>query len=157
MIQMIDIQANTQSWTLPETQVSTIEAAFQEFTERRDIGILLINQHVGLSSIMDVQSYPVEFLLFRLRRRYGLLWTSTNKHSPHYLKYPLKTFHMVSHSFLVSIHGTDFLFSQIQKRTQYSSVSRNCSESNYSETKSYLVLASYVDILHNVFIMHMPS
>ena len=99
MIQMIDIQANTQSWTLPETQVSTIEAAFQEFTERRDIGILLINQHVGLSSIMDGQSYPVEFLLFRLRRRYGLLWTSTNKHSPHYLKYPLKTFHMVNHSF----------------------------------------------------------
>jgi len=31
-----------------ETQVSTIEAAFQEFTERKDIAILLINQHVGL-------------------------------------------------------------------------------------------------------------
>ena len=29
-----------------ETQVSTIEAAFQEFTERNDIAILLINQHV---------------------------------------------------------------------------------------------------------------
>jgi V-type H+-transporting ATPase subunit F len=27
--------------------VSTIEAAFQEFTERKDIAILLINQHVG--------------------------------------------------------------------------------------------------------------
>ena len=29
-----------------ETQVSTIEAAFQEFTERKDVAILLINQHV---------------------------------------------------------------------------------------------------------------
>ena len=29
-----------------ETQVSTIEAAFQEYTEREDIAILLINQHV---------------------------------------------------------------------------------------------------------------
>lgn len=29
-----------------ETQVSVIEAAFQEFTERKDIAILLINQHV---------------------------------------------------------------------------------------------------------------
>jgi vacuolar-type H+-ATPase subunit F/Vma7 len=27
--------------------VSTIEAAFQDFTERRDIAILLINQHVS--------------------------------------------------------------------------------------------------------------
>ena len=32
--------------TLTETQVSAIEAAFQEFTERKDIAILLINQHV---------------------------------------------------------------------------------------------------------------
>lgn len=30
-----------------ETQVSTIEAAFQEYTERKDIAILLINQHVS--------------------------------------------------------------------------------------------------------------
>lgn len=34
------------AWLLSETQVSTIEAAFQEFTERKDIAILLINQHV---------------------------------------------------------------------------------------------------------------
>lgn len=33
---------------LPETQVSTIEAAFQEYTERKDIAILLINQHVSI-------------------------------------------------------------------------------------------------------------
>lgn len=30
-----------------ETQVSTIEAAFQEYTERKDIAIVLINQHVS--------------------------------------------------------------------------------------------------------------
>ena len=29
-----------------ETQVSVIESTFQEFTERKDIAILLINQHV---------------------------------------------------------------------------------------------------------------
>jgi V-type H+-transporting ATPase subunit F len=29
-----------------ETQTSVIEAAFQDFTERKDIAILLINQHV---------------------------------------------------------------------------------------------------------------
>lgn len=32
--------------SVPETQVSTIEASFQEFTERKDVAILLINQHV---------------------------------------------------------------------------------------------------------------
>ena len=31
-----------------ETQTSVIEASFQEFTERKDIAILLINQHVGI-------------------------------------------------------------------------------------------------------------
>lgn len=40
-------------WTLLllETQISTIEAAFQDFTERKDIAILLINQHVRSSSV----------------------------------------------------------------------------------------------------------
>lgn len=33
-----------------ETQVPIIEAAFQEYTERKDIAILLINQHVRLLS-----------------------------------------------------------------------------------------------------------
>ncbi|KAI0935985.1 H(+)-transporting V1 sector ATPase subunit F, variant 2 [Taiwanofungus camphoratus] len=31
-----------------KTQVANIEAAFEEFTERKDIAILLINQHVCL-------------------------------------------------------------------------------------------------------------
>lgn len=33
-----------------ETQVSIIESAFEEFTERKDIAILLINQHVCKAS-----------------------------------------------------------------------------------------------------------
>jgi vacuolar-type H+-ATPase subunit F/Vma7 len=33
---------------MPETQTNVIEAAFQDFTERKDIAILLINQHVSL-------------------------------------------------------------------------------------------------------------
>jgi V-type H+-transporting ATPase subunit F len=37
---------------LSETQVSTIESAFQEFTERKDIAILLINQHVCRVSVL---------------------------------------------------------------------------------------------------------
>jgi V-type H+-transporting ATPase subunit F len=32
-----------------ETPTTVIEAAFQEFTERPDIAILLINQHVSLT------------------------------------------------------------------------------------------------------------
>jgi vacuolar-type H+-ATPase subunit F/Vma7 len=34
------------SYTPTETSVATLEAAFTEFTERSDIAILLINQHV---------------------------------------------------------------------------------------------------------------
>jgi V-type H+-transporting ATPase subunit F len=30
-----------------ETQTNVIEAAFQDYTERKDIAILLINQHVS--------------------------------------------------------------------------------------------------------------
>ncbi|KXN83605.1 V-type proton ATPase subunit F [Leucoagaricus sp. SymC.cos] len=33
-----------------KTPVATIEASFQDFTERNDIAILLINQHVGYPS-----------------------------------------------------------------------------------------------------------
>jgi V-type H+-transporting ATPase subunit F len=32
---------------ITETPTSVIESSFQEFTERPDIAILLINQHVG--------------------------------------------------------------------------------------------------------------
>ncbi|CAL1696399.1 unnamed protein product [Somion occarium] len=44
-----------------KTQVSTIEAAFQEFTERKDIAILLINQHVAEKIRPTVDKYQQAF------------------------------------------------------------------------------------------------
>jgi hypothetical protein len=41
-----------------ETPTSVIEAAFQEFTERPDIAILLINQHVSLSTLLSSYHLP---------------------------------------------------------------------------------------------------
>jgi hypothetical protein len=35
-----------------ETQISAIEGAFQEFTSRKDIAILLINQHACTLQVM---------------------------------------------------------------------------------------------------------
>ncbi|KAI0702452.1 vacuolar ATP synthase [Cytidiella melzeri] len=47
--------------TTTETQVSTIEAAFQEYTERKDIAILLINQHVAEKIRPTVDKYQQAF------------------------------------------------------------------------------------------------
>ncbi|KAI0815315.1 ATPase, V1 complex, subunit F [Irpex lacteus] len=44
-----------------KTQVSTIEAAFQEYTERKDIAILLINQHVAEKIRPTVDKYQQAF------------------------------------------------------------------------------------------------
>jgi GTP cyclohydrolase I len=44
--QLINLNPHTPRANYPETQTSVIEAAFQEYTERKDIAILLINQHV---------------------------------------------------------------------------------------------------------------
>ncbi|KAF7339753.1 V-type proton ATPase subunit F [Mycena sanguinolenta] len=44
-----------------ETQVSTIEAAFQEFTERKDVAILLINQHIAEKIRPTVDRYQQAF------------------------------------------------------------------------------------------------
>jgi len=44
-----------------KTQVSTIEAAFQEFTERKDIAILLINQHIAEKIRPTVDRYQQAF------------------------------------------------------------------------------------------------
>ena len=41
--------AHSYATALSETQVSTVEAAFQDYIERKDIAILLINQHVRSS------------------------------------------------------------------------------------------------------------
>ena len=35
-----------------ETQTNVIESAFQDYTERKDIAILLINQHVSHHSLL---------------------------------------------------------------------------------------------------------
>ncbi|KAF8922269.1 vacuolar ATP synthase [Hymenopellis radicata] len=44
-----------------KTQVSTIESAFQEFTERKDIAILLINQHIAEKIRPTVDKYQQAF------------------------------------------------------------------------------------------------
>jgi hypothetical protein len=49
-----------------ETPVSTIESAFQEFTERKDIAILLINQHVSVTPVM-IARVPIMGLVHALR------------------------------------------------------------------------------------------
>jgi len=44
-----------------KTQISTIESAFQEFTERKDIAILLINQHIAEKIRPSVDKYQQAF------------------------------------------------------------------------------------------------
>ncbi|KAG2155459.1 ATP synthase (F/14-kDa) subunit-domain-containing protein [Suillus clintonianus] len=45
----------------PETQISSIEAAFQEFTQRKDIAIVLINQHIAEKIRPTVDRYQEAF------------------------------------------------------------------------------------------------
>ncbi|PPQ62787.1 hypothetical protein CVT24_000481 [Panaeolus cyanescens] len=44
-----------------KTPVSTIEATFQEFTNRKDIAILLINQHIAEKIRPSVDQYQKAF------------------------------------------------------------------------------------------------
>lgn len=44
-----------------KTQVSTIESAFETFTERKDIAILLINQHIAEKIRPTVDRYQQAF------------------------------------------------------------------------------------------------
>ncbi|KIK99761.1 hypothetical protein PAXRUDRAFT_131354 [Paxillus rubicundulus Ve08.2h10] len=44
-----------------KTQISTIEAAFQNFTERKDVAILLINQHIAEKIRPTVERYQQAF------------------------------------------------------------------------------------------------
>ncbi|KAH9890965.1 vacuolar ATP synthase [Cubamyces menziesii] len=48
-----------------KTQIPTIEAAFEEFTQRKDIAILLINQHVAekIRPMVDKYQEPFPALL----------------------------------------------------------------------------------------------
>ncbi|KAG1783631.1 ATP synthase (F/14-kDa) subunit-domain-containing protein [Suillus placidus] len=45
----------------PETQISAIETAFQEFTQRKDIAIVLINQHIAEKIRPTVDRYQEAF------------------------------------------------------------------------------------------------
>ncbi|KAG2077013.1 vacuolar ATP synthase [Suillus decipiens] len=44
-----------------KTQISAIEAAFQEFTQRKDIAIVLINQHIAEKIRPTVDRYQEAF------------------------------------------------------------------------------------------------
>ncbi|KAF8527913.1 vacuolar ATP synthase [Hysterangium stoloniferum] len=44
-----------------KTQVSTIESAFQEYTERKDVAIVLINQHLAEKIRTTVDRYQQAF------------------------------------------------------------------------------------------------
>ncbi|KAG0703145.1 ATPase, V1 complex, subunit F [Suillus ampliporus] len=44
-----------------KTQISSIEAAFQEFTQRKDIAIVLINQHIAEKIRPTVDRYQEAF------------------------------------------------------------------------------------------------
>ncbi|KAG1885608.1 ATPase, V1 complex, subunit F [Suillus subluteus] len=44
-----------------KTQISAIEAAFQEFTQRKDIAIILINQHIAEKIRPTVDRYQEAF------------------------------------------------------------------------------------------------
>lgn len=49
-----------------ETQTNVIESAFQDYTERKDIAILLINQHVSPTLLPTTHRYPM-LDIFRMR------------------------------------------------------------------------------------------
>jgi hypothetical protein len=80
-----------------ETQVSTIEAVFQEFTERSDIAILLINQHVSSAS-NTIKAQFTHQPFKRLQRRFGQLWIAISRPFLLCWKYPARIIHMVSTS-----------------------------------------------------------
>jgi len=81
--------------SLPETQVSTIEAAFQEFTERRDIAILLINQHVShflRGGIMNAESHLVAYFAIQIAEKIRPTVDKYHQAFPALLEIPAKDF-----------------------------------------------------------------
>lgn len=84
----------TPSIAASETPVSTIEAAFAEYTERSDIAILLINQHVGLPAGPPPPlgcSSHAEIHLYRSQTRSDPQSRNTTKPSRHYSRSPART------------------------------------------------------------------
>jgi len=75
-----------------EMETSAIEKTFEEFTQRKDIAILLINQHV----LSITHQFADEH---RSPRRYGTGLTITLLRSPQFLKSRARTIPMVILSF----------------------------------------------------------
>ncbi|ORX39060.1 V-type ATPase F subunit [Kockovaella imperatae] len=59
----IDKQSQNKNFLIVDgkTQTSVIESAFQDFTERKDIAILLINQHIAERIRPSVDRYQAAF------------------------------------------------------------------------------------------------
>ncbi|KAF3072470.1 hypothetical protein CFAM422_005465 [Trichoderma lentiforme] len=53
--------ANTSTYRTLKTETAAIESAFESFTERKDIGIVLINQHVADRIRHRVDTYTAAF------------------------------------------------------------------------------------------------
>ena len=105
---------------LSETNVSVIESAFEEYTQRKDIAIVLINQHVRIICSPSYSLISEHQPLLRLRRELGRWWISTNKRFPRCWRSPPKTTHTVCCASLVNdmcipTHAEP----QIPTKTQY--------------------------------------
>lgn len=78
--------------TYQETQTNVIESAFQDYTERKDIAILLINQHVSVDRLaLDHCIQQRACADSRLPRRYVLQWIDIRLLSPHYWRFPARS------------------------------------------------------------------
>src|SRR5277367_1739449 len=78
-----------------ETEVSTIERNFEDFTTRKDVAILLVNQHVRSSPLFETRGL---FADNRLPKRYGIESINTQLHFPQFWRFRAKTIHTVSQS-----------------------------------------------------------
>jgi vacuolar-type H+-ATPase subunit F/Vma7 len=77
-----------------KTDNAAIEAAFDRFTsERKDIGILLINQHVRL--ISHWQIWTSRLTLFRLQNELDIESIHIRQPSRHYSKFLARIIHMI--------------------------------------------------------------
>lgn len=79
-----------------ETQTNVIESAFQDYTERKDIAILLINQHVRRipSCLRDPLLLGASTRLtdrFRSPREYARRWTDTRLLFLLFSRFPAKS------------------------------------------------------------------
>lgn len=107
-----------------ETQIPVIEAAFEDFTTRKDIAILLINQHVG-PSLFDSQT-----IASHLPQVAEKIRPTVDKYQaafPALLEIPSKDHPYGPCSMYQQLYDATKLCPQIPARIQYSSVSRSYS------------------------------